>query len=81
MPCRARHGYNNRANRGRSGLGLAIRQQEGRLMRAIQVTRHGGPEVLGTTDLPLPEPGSGEVRIRLEAAGVYTVWHGTVQLM
>ena len=39
-------------------------------MRAIQVTGHGGPEVLGTTDLPLPEPGPGDVRIRLEAAGV-----------
>ena len=39
-------------------------------MRAIQVTSHGGPEVLGTTDLPLPEPGPGDVRIRIEAAGV-----------
>ena len=39
-------------------------------MRAIQVTSHGGPEVLRTADLPLPEPASGQVRIKLEAAGV-----------
>ena len=39
-------------------------------MRAIQVSHPGGPEVLVTTDLPVPEPGSGEIRIKIEAAGV-----------
>ena len=33
----------------------------------------GGPEVLETIDLPLPEPGSGEVRIRVHAAGINPV--------
>ena len=39
-------------------------------MRAIQVTRPGGPEALGMAELPAPDPGAGEVRIRIEAAGV-----------
>jgi NADPH2:quinone reductase len=39
-------------------------------MRAIQVTTHGGPEVLVYTEVPTPEPGPGEVRIAVEAAGV-----------
>ncbi len=39
-------------------------------MQAIQVARPGGPEVLVTTDLPVPEPGAREVRIKIEAAGV-----------
>ena len=39
-------------------------------MRAIQVTSPGGPEALAAADLPVPEPGAGQVRIRIEAAGV-----------
>ena len=39
-------------------------------MRAIQVATPGGPDVLRITDLPVPEPGAHEVRIRIEAAGV-----------
>src|SRR5919109_1009536 len=39
-------------------------------MRAIRVYEHGGPEVLTPEDVPDPEPGDGEVVIRLEAAGV-----------
>ena len=39
-------------------------------MRTIQVTTPGGAEVLRMTDLPLPEPGAQEVRVRIEAAGV-----------
>ena len=39
-------------------------------MRTIQVTTPGGVEVLRMTDLPLPEPGAREVRVRIEAAGV-----------
>jgi NADPH:quinone reductase len=39
-------------------------------MRAIQVQRHGGPEVLELVDLPVREPGAGEVRIRHHAIGV-----------
>lgn len=39
-------------------------------MRAIQVERTGGPEVLEAVDLPDPAPGEGEVVLRISAAGV-----------
>jgi len=40
------------------------------MMKAIQMTRFGGPEVLDSVELPLPEPGTGQVRLRVRAAGV-----------
>ncbi len=39
-------------------------------MRAIQLTETGGPEVLKLTDLPMPEPGPGQVSVKLAASGV-----------
>jgi NADPH:quinone reductase-like Zn-dependent oxidoreductase len=36
-------------------------------MRAIRIHEHGGPEALRVEELPRPEPGPGEVRVRLEA--------------
>lgn len=39
-------------------------------MKAIQVTEHGGPEVLSYTDVPKPEPGAGEALVKIEATGV-----------
>ena len=39
-------------------------------MRAIQMTEFGGPEVLRLTELPKPEPGPGEVLIRVTRAGL-----------
>jgi NADPH:quinone reductase len=39
-------------------------------MRAIQVTEFGGPEVLRLVDLPVPEPGDGEVLVRVSRAGI-----------
>ena len=39
-------------------------------MRAIQIQRHGGPEVLELVDLPVRDPGAGEVRIRHHAIGI-----------
>ena len=39
-------------------------------MKAIQCTEWGGPDRLRLADLPRPEPGAGEVRIRVAAAGV-----------
>lgn len=39
-------------------------------MRAVGFTRYGGPEVLGPVELPVPEPGEGEIRIRVTAATV-----------
>jgi NADPH2:quinone reductase len=39
-------------------------------MRAVQIARQGGPDVLQLVDIPKPEPDEGEVRLRIEAAGV-----------
>jgi NADPH:quinone reductase len=39
-------------------------------MRAVRVHEFGGPEVLRIDELPVPEPGPGEVRVRIEASGV-----------
>ena len=39
-------------------------------MRAIVVTRHGGPEVLELQDRPAPTPGPGQLLVDVEAAGV-----------
>lgn len=39
-------------------------------MKAIQMTEQGGPEVLRLVDLPDPQPGPGQILIRVEAAAV-----------
>jgi NADPH2:quinone reductase len=39
-------------------------------MKAIQIHETGGPEVLDLVELPIPQPGPGQVLIRVEAAGV-----------
>src|SRR3954467_3942117 len=39
-------------------------------MRAIQIEEFGGPEVLRLVELPVPEPGPGEVLIRVSRAGM-----------
>lgn len=39
-------------------------------MRAIQIHRFGGPEVLELHDIPVPSPGTGEVLVRSAYAGV-----------
>ena len=39
-------------------------------MQAIEIAEAGGPEVLRITDFPVPEPGDGEVLIKVMAAGV-----------
>jgi NADPH:quinone reductase-like Zn-dependent oxidoreductase len=38
--------------------------------RAVMLTRKGGPEVLEVVDLPLEPPDTGELRVRVSAAGV-----------
>lgn len=42
-------------------------------MKAIRVRRFGGPEVLALEDVPRPEPGPGEVLVRVRAAAVNPV--------
>jgi NADPH2:quinone reductase len=39
-------------------------------MRAIVYTQTGGPDVLRLVDRPVPEPGEGEVRVRVAMSGV-----------
>src|SRR5262245_66684223 len=39
-------------------------------MRAIRVSATGGPDALQLEDIPISEPGPGQVRIKVEAAGV-----------
>lgn len=40
-------------------------------MKAIGVTSYGGPDVLHSVEVPLPEPGIGEVRVRVKAAAIH----------
>jgi len=39
-------------------------------MRAIEISQPGGPEVLRLTERPIPQPGPGEVLIKVAASGV-----------
>ena len=39
-------------------------------MKAVLITAHGGPEVLQYSDFPCPEPGPGEVLVRLQYAAL-----------
>lgn len=39
-------------------------------MRAVMISRAGGPEVLSLVDKPRPEPAGEEVRVRVRAAGL-----------
>jgi NADPH2:quinone reductase len=39
-------------------------------MLALRVHAHGGPEVIVADDVPVPSPGTGELRIRVAAAGI-----------
>jgi NADPH:quinone reductase-like Zn-dependent oxidoreductase len=39
-------------------------------MRALFITRHGGPEVLEVREVATPEPRAGELRVKVRAAGL-----------
>jgi NADPH:quinone reductase-like Zn-dependent oxidoreductase len=39
-------------------------------MRQVWITKHGPPEVLQVREAPDPTPGTGEVRVRVDAAGI-----------
>lgn len=43
------------------------------MMKAVRIHRYGGPEVLRYEEVPRPEPGTGEVLIRVHGAGVNPV--------
>ncbi|MGV6803458.1 MAG: NAD(P)H-quinone oxidoreductase [Ruegeria sp.] len=40
------------------------------MMRAVEITTPGGPDVLKLTDRPMPEPGNGQVVLKVAYAGV-----------
>ena len=42
-------------------------------MKAVRIHQYGGPEVLVYEDVPIPEPGSAQVLVRVEAASVNPV--------
>jgi NADPH2:quinone reductase len=48
-------------------------------MRAIQIQQFGGPEVMQLVELPVGEPGPGEVRVRHRACGInfIDIYHRT----
>ena len=39
-------------------------------MKAIQVPRHGGAEVLTLVDLPIPQPKPNEIVLKISAVGI-----------
>src|SRR5687768_6401503 len=39
-------------------------------MRVVRIHEQGGPEVLRVEEVATPEPGAGQVRVRVAAAGV-----------
>jgi NADPH2:quinone reductase len=39
-------------------------------MKAIRVHKPGGPEALVLDEIPVPEPKSGEARVKMEAIGI-----------
>ena len=39
-------------------------------MKAVRIHQFGGADVLQYEEVPIPEPGSGEVRLKVEAAGI-----------
>jgi len=39
-------------------------------MQVVRVHEPGGPEVLKLDELPTTEPGAGQLRVKVEAAGV-----------
>ncbi len=39
-------------------------------MRTIQIKKTGGPEVLELAELPVPQPGAGQVLVRVRASGI-----------
>ncbi len=51
-------------------VALAEEEEGGAPMKAIRIHEHGGTDVLSYEDVPAPTPGTGQVLIRVEAAGL-----------
>src|SRR2546421_10876845 len=61
------HHENNGAWRSRRG---AVRTETAPPMKAIQINRTGGPDVLDYVEVPTPSSGPGEVLVKADAIGV-----------
>lgn len=48
-------------------------------MKVVRVHKYGGPEVLTNEDIPVPEPKTGEARVKIEAIGLnfIDIYHRT----
>ena len=46
-------------------------------MKAIRIEQYGGPDVLRLEDIPVPDPGAGEVLVRVAHAGIDVMDVGT----
>jgi NADPH:quinone reductase len=53
----------------RIGLHVEVRKEQ-QTVRAIVISRYGGPEVLTETELPHPVPGDSKVLIMVKAFGL-----------
>lgn len=50
-----------------------LASEPGATMKAIQISKFGGPEVLELKDVPRPSPAAGEVLVRIHASGINPV--------
>jgi NADPH:quinone reductase-like Zn-dependent oxidoreductase len=50
-----------------------MRPDEGDHMKAVIIRGYGAPDVIELADVPVPQPGTGQVRIRVQAAPVHPV--------
>jgi NADPH:quinone reductase-like Zn-dependent oxidoreductase len=57
----------------KSEMRIQSKEEPMETMKAIRVHEYGGPEVLRYEEAPRPEPGPGEVLVRIRAAGVNPV--------
>lgn len=51
-------------------VGVRVRVRSGATMRAVVLERTGTPDVLAWRDVPVPEAGPGQVRVRVDAFGL-----------
>jgi NADPH2:quinone reductase len=49
---------------------MTSKDKTGGAMKVIRVHQYGGVEVMRYEDIPVPEPGAGEARVKLEAIGL-----------
>lgn len=55
---------------------MTVKDNAASTMSAVLADRYGGPEVLRTDRHPIPTPGSGEVLLKVQAAGIDRgTWH------